>query len=204
MSNGPTNFFLWVFLLSAAAADKIVAALVRKDYAVRPGFENGTMPPRANGDRPCVTLLLDVQPSKPKTAIDVERDVVSIMNAHQIKIFGYVLSPSHEGRCGSPTNSLPSPCLRSVSSMAVRGNFRYPSSPCTRNRRRSVPKPTSAAAAESASPARSPPPPPGSRTRISPTSTAGFPSSWATPSEPARARTSTRARSHARRRGSPS
>jgi len=63
MSNGPTNFFLWVFLLSAAAADKIVAALVRKDYAVRPGFENGTMPPRANGDRPCVTLLLDVQPS---------------------------------------------------------------------------------------------------------------------------------------------
>lgn len=102
---GP-NFFVWVFLLSAGSADKIITGFVRKDYTVRPGGTSGEIP-KSNDDAPCVTLLLDVASSKQMKQTDallvVKHDLCTIIDREKIKIFGYVVAPNGNCQCG-PSN----------------------------------------------------------------------------------------------------
>jgi len=90
------SYIVFVSLLVASSADKIVAALVRKDYGVRPGKSDGRLT-SSGPDEPCATLILELHPYNKRGPSDVAHDLRTIIDRKEIKVFGFVIIPGVEG-----------------------------------------------------------------------------------------------------------
>ena len=90
-------------LLTAMSTDKIIAGLVRKNYSVCPGTENGEMP-KDYRKRPSSVLFLCITPQEAKNLDEMHADVVAMIDETKTKIYGFIHWPNKIAPRWGPTN----------------------------------------------------------------------------------------------------